>query len=170
MSIGTTRLCHIAIIVKDIQKAMDNWSRLLGMEKPEVWKIPPSGEVPQFTHGKLEHYYDCQFAVFQLSNVNIELVQPGEHSGPWKEALDKNGEGVENLAFIVPERKEAMKTLKDLAAPKPFHIGYWPNGTYSFTDTSEQLGVEINIKTNDNNAEIIKKLQTSPGLYKKDLE
>jgi catechol 2,3-dioxygenase-like lactoylglutathione lyase family enzyme len=169
MAIGTTRLCHIAIIVKDLKKAMDNWSNLLGIEKPNVWKIPPSNEVPQFTHGKMEHYYDCQFAVFKLENVNIELIQPGDNSGPWKEALEKDGEGLQNLAFIVPDRKEAMKTLKEMDAPTAFHIGYWPKGTYSFTDTRKQLGVGINIKTDDDNAEIIKKLQINPELYKNDL-
>jgi hypothetical protein len=66
---------------------------------------------------------------------------------------------VENFVFIVPDRKKAMKTLKDPAASKPVHIGYWPNGTCSFTDTREQLGVKINIKTDDDNAEIIKDLE-----------
>jgi catechol 2,3-dioxygenase-like lactoylglutathione lyase family enzyme len=169
MSIGTTKLCHVAILVKDIRKATDNWSKILGLPKPNIWTLPPFGEVPTFTDGKPGDYTDCQLAVFELENVKIELVQPGPNSGPWKEKLDRDGEGLQHLSFIVPDRKKAQDTLKETGASAPYHIGYWPGGTYAFVDTAEQCGVEINIKTDVNNTEIIKKLQTNPDLHKADL-
>jgi hypothetical protein len=107
--------------------------------------------------------------VFILDNVNIELIQPGEKPSPWRDVLEKNGEGLQNLAFIVPNRKEAIRTLSELGAPKPFHIGYWPGGTYSFTDSAGLLGVGIGIKTDDDNTEIIKRLKGDPDLHKGDL-
>jgi catechol 2,3-dioxygenase-like lactoylglutathione lyase family enzyme len=167
MSIGTTTLCHVAILVKDINKAVENWSKVLGLEKPKVWTLPP--DVPTFTDGKQGDYTDCQLAVFKLENAKIELVQPGPKSGPWKDALEKYGEGCQHLSFIVPDRKKAQDSLKEIGAGAPFHIGYWPTGTYSFTDTKKLLGVEINIKTNEDNTEKVKKLQTNPDLHKEDL-
>ncbi|MDR3337765.1 MAG: VOC family protein [Treponema sp.] len=169
MSIGTTKLCHVAILVKDIRKAADNWSKILGLPKPNIWTLPPPAEVPAFTDGKPGDYTDCQLAVFELENVKFELVQPGPHSGPWKEKLDRDGEGLQHLSFIVPDRKKAQDTLKEIGAPAPYHIGYWPGGTYAFVDTAPQCGVEINIKTDVDNTEIIKKLQTNPDLHKADL-
>jgi catechol 2,3-dioxygenase-like lactoylglutathione lyase family enzyme len=167
MPIGTTKLCHIAIVVKDIEKAADNWARLLGVEKPKIWSIPD--EVPTFTDGSLEDYTDCRFGVFVLDNVNIELIQPGEKPSPWRDVLEKNGEGLQNLAFIVPNRKEAMRTLSEHGAPKPFHICYRPGVTYTFTDSAELLGVGLGIKTDDDNTEIIKRLKSEPDLHKNDL-
>jgi catechol 2,3-dioxygenase-like lactoylglutathione lyase family enzyme len=169
MAIGTKKLCHIAIFVKDIRKGVDNWAELLDMEKPKIWKLPPPDKVPSYTNGQGGDYSDCQLAVFELDNVRIELVEPGEHSGPWKEMMDRNGEGLQHLSFIVPDRRKAHETLRKLGAPAPYHIGYWPDSSYSFTDSVKQLGVEINIKSNEDNREKIIELQSNPDLHKVDL-
>jgi catechol 2,3-dioxygenase-like lactoylglutathione lyase family enzyme len=169
MSIGTTKLCHIAIIVKDIEAAVDNWSKLLGLPKPAIRYLPPSSEVPCYTDGELGDYTDVKLTVFQLDNCMIELAQPGKNPGPWKDVLDKRGEGLQHLSFVVPDRRKAQDQVASLGAPPAYHIGYYPGGTYAFTDTIKQLGVEVNIKTDDDNVEKVKKLKADPNLYKKDI-
>jgi catechol 2,3-dioxygenase-like lactoylglutathione lyase family enzyme len=170
MAIGTTHLVHIAILVKDIEQGVANWMKFLGItEKPRIWTIPPPGEALFYSGGRAGDYSDCKLSVLKLENVNIELVEPGPHSGPFKEALDKKGEGLQHLAFIVPDRRQAQETLKELGAPEAYHVGYYPDGTYSFVDSTAQLGVEINIKTNDDNREKIEKIKQNPGLHKQDL-
>jgi catechol 2,3-dioxygenase-like lactoylglutathione lyase family enzyme len=169
MAIGTTKLCHIAILVKDLDKALANWERLLGIKASEPFYLPPGSEVPVFTNGEPGDYTDCRLSTIQLENCMIEFVQPGEKAGPWKDMLDRCGEGVQHLSFIVPDRKKAQDELKAIGAPKSYHIGYWPGGTYSFTDSVAELGVEINIKTNDDNTDKIKRLITDPDIHKNDL-
>jgi catechol 2,3-dioxygenase-like lactoylglutathione lyase family enzyme len=169
MAIGTTALCHVAIIVKDIEQAVEHWSELLGLPKAKIFNLPPSSDVPAFTDGALGDYTDVKLASFQLENCVIELAQPGKNPSPWKDILDKRGEGVQHLSFIVPDRKKAQDQLKALGAPAPYHIGYWSGGTYSFTDSIAQLGVEINIKTNDDNTAIKESLLSDPAFHKKDL-
>jgi hypothetical protein len=99
----------------------------------------------------------------------LELVQPGAKAGPWKDRLDKHGEGLQHISFIVPDRKKAQGELQAVGAPKPYHIGYWPGGTYSFTDSVAQLGVEVNIKTDDDNVPKKAQLLADPDFHKKDL-
>jgi catechol 2,3-dioxygenase-like lactoylglutathione lyase family enzyme len=169
MSIGTTKLCHIAILVRDLDKALRNWERLLGLKANEPFNLPPASEVPTFTNGELGDYSDCRLATIQLENCLLEFVQPGSNPGPWKDKLDRDGEGVQHISFIVPDRKKAQDELRALGAPAPYHIGYWPGGTYSFTDSAAQLGVEINIKTNDDNAAKKARLLRDPDFHKKDL-
>jgi catechol 2,3-dioxygenase-like lactoylglutathione lyase family enzyme len=169
MSIGTTRLCHIAILVRDLDKAIEHWSKVLGLPKPEPWYLPPPGKVAIFAGGEQGDYSDCRLAVFELENVKIELVQPGPHSGPYWDKLERDGEGVQHISFIVPDRTKAQDTLKTIGAPAPYLIGYFPGATYSFIDTAPQLGVEINIKTDDDNKEKMKKFLTDPDLHKADL-
>jgi hypothetical protein len=94
MSIGTTSLCHIAILVRDITAAVDNWSVLLGLDKPKIWTFPPPGTVKAFTRGTEGDYSDCRLAVFELANVRLELVEPGPGSGPWTGLLHLLCEGV----------------------------------------------------------------------------
>jgi catechol 2,3-dioxygenase-like lactoylglutathione lyase family enzyme len=169
MGIGTAKLCHIAIIVKDIEQAVDNWSKLLDLPKAKIFSLPPSDTVPAFTDGKLGDYTDVKLATFQLENCMIELAQPGTKPSPWKDVLDTRGEGLQHLSFIVPDRKGAQDELKSLGAPAPYHIGYWPGGTYSFTDSIAQLGVEINIKTDDDNTAKKAQLLSDPEFHQKDL-
>ncbi|GHU24026.1 lactoylglutathione lyase [Spirochaetia bacterium] len=171
MSLGTTKLCHAAILVKDIEKAVENWSKFLGIAPipPGIRTIPPHSEVPAFTDGESSDYSDVKLAAFQLDNVVIELAQPGKNAGPWKDKLDRDGEGLQHLSFIVPDRRKAQDALTELGAPAAYHIGYWPGGTYAFTDAVDQLGVEINIKTDDDNREKIKKVLADPDSHKADL-
>jgi len=169
MSIGTTKLCHVAILVKDLDRAIANWERVLGIQASKPFSLPPPEEVPTFTDGRPGDYSDCRLATFQLENCTLELVQPGERAGPWKDLLDRKGEGVQHLSFIVPDRKKAQGELQAIGAPKPYHIGYWPGGTYSFTDSVAQLGVEINIKTEDDNRGKRERLLRDPEFHKGDL-
>jgi catechol 2,3-dioxygenase-like lactoylglutathione lyase family enzyme len=169
MAIGTTKLCHIAILVKDLDKALGNWERVLGVKAGTPFYLPPSSEVPAFTSGELGDYTDCRLATIQLENCVLELVQPGTKAGPWKDKLDRDGEGVQHISFIVPDRKKAQDELQAVGAPKPYHIGYWPGGTYSFTDSAAQLGVEVNIKTDDDNTAKKLRLLSDPDFHRQDL-
>jgi catechol 2,3-dioxygenase-like lactoylglutathione lyase family enzyme len=169
MSIGTTKLCHIAILVRDLDKALKNWEQVLGITAGEPFNLPPSSEVPAFTNGEMGDYSDCRIATIQLENCMLEFVQPGTNPSPWKEKLDKEGEGVQHISFIVPDRKKAQDAIKTTGAPPPYHIGYWPGGAYSFIDSVPQLGVEINIKTDDDNTAKKAKLLGDPAFHKQDL-
>jgi catechol 2,3-dioxygenase-like lactoylglutathione lyase family enzyme len=169
MAIGTTKLCHIAILVKDLDKTLKNWEQVLGIKAGKSFNLPPSSEVPAFTNGDMGDYTDCRLATFQLENCVLEFVQPGNKASPWKEKLDRDGEGVQHISFVVPDRKKAQDTLKAIGAPSPYHIGYWPGGTYSFIDSVSQLGVEVNIKTNDDNKAKKAKLLSDPAFHKEDL-
>ena len=169
MSIGTTRLCHIAILVKDLDKALANWERILGVKAGDAFYLPPASVVPAFTNGEAGDYSDCRLATIQLENGMIELVQPGQNPSPWRDKLDRDGEGVQHISFVVPDRKKAQGELKAIGAPTPYHIGYWPGGTYSFTNSVGQLGVEVNIKTDEDNTEKKARLLCDKDFHKEDL-
>ncbi|MDR0598679.1 MAG: VOC family protein [Treponema sp.] len=169
MSIGTTKLCHIAILVKDLDRALANWEKVLGVKAGAPFYLPPASEVPAFTDGKPGDYTDCRLATIQLENCVLEFAQPGANPSPWKDKLDRDGEGVQHISFIVPDREKARDALKAVGAPAPYHIGYWPGGTYSFTNSTPQLGVEINIKTDDDNTAKKARLLSDPDFHKQDL-
>ncbi len=158
MSIGTNRVCHIAFVTKDIHKITENWARFLGIEKPAVWAIPSKEEAPALTFGKLEDYKGCLISVIEFDNVKMEIVQPGNEPNPWKLCMEKNGEGFQHISFIVPEKEKAEETLRELGrrALLPYRL---LSGWYlPFYDTRELLGLEVNIKYDDDNRGLIKNL------------
>ena len=74
MALGTKKLVHIAFAVNDLDKTVDAWTELLGIERPRVWNIPGPEVAPVLTHGKPELYKNCRISVIQLENVALELV------------------------------------------------------------------------------------------------
>jgi catechol 2,3-dioxygenase-like lactoylglutathione lyase family enzyme len=169
MPIGTTKLCHIAILVKDIDKTLKNWEQVLGVKADKPHYLPPPTDVPTFADGKVVDVSDCLLATIQLDNCILEFVQPGKKPGPYKDKLDRDGEGVQHISFVVPDRKKAQAALKAVGAPKAYHIGYYPGGTYAFTDSVAQLGVEVNIKTDDDNTSKKERFLSDIDFHKEDI-
>lgn len=161
--IRTNTVCHMAIIVEDIDRTVSNWAKLFNKEKPEIIHIPSSDKVPAYTDGKLGDYSDCKISVIHFENLALEFVEPGPGPSPWRDLLEKQGGNcLQNISFVVPEGKEAFAALKEVGVPAPFHIGYYPGGTYTFIESSEQLGIPINIKFDHDNKEITEYLLKHP--------
>lgn len=151
MAIGTKMVCHIAFLTSDIHAAAANWSALLGVPKPEIRYLPGPDEIPCYTNGKPGDYSDCQIGCIELENILLEFVQPGERPGPWRDHMDKHGEGFQHISFVVPDKQKALAEVKAVTGVAPFHAGYYPDSTYIFLDTLAQLGCEINIKADEDN-------------------
>jgi len=163
MSLGTNTVCHVAFVVRDIDKTMENWAKLLEQPKARVWNIPPASEVPAYTDGHMRDHSDCRISILEFDNLILEFVEPGETPSPFLSHLEKHGEGFQSLSFVVKDRSAVYSRLQSLGAPSPYHVGYYPGGAYSFVDTLAQLGLEINIKDEFDYTSKIKELLASPN-------
>ena len=89
-------------------------------------------------------YGRCHQALFNLENIQIELVSPyGEGDSVWKECLDRDGEGLHHLAFKTDNIKEALKDVEDRSNAKLMQYGTWPdfpkNGQYAYMDVHSEI-------------------------------
>lgn len=141
---GNRIITQICIVVHDVKQANANWSEVLGLPEEKIETIFPDG-ILHYTHDKLAEYRDCQVAKYQLDNFVLELLQPGETPSPWRAFLEKNGQGVFHFCVFVDDRKVFQQTLSDIGVPLPYHIGYFPGGSYSYVDSKEQLGIELSV-------------------------
>ncbi|WGM38474.1 VOC family protein [Caulobacter sp. NIBR1757] len=94
-----TALDHLAIVVNDLDPAVDGYARLLGRE-PD-WRG---------ASGPVRH------AWFQLGNTALDIIAPGElgPSGGW---LKANGEGLWGLALASDDVEAERKRLARLTMP-----------------------------------------------------
>lgn len=160
MALGTKKVVHIAFVVKDLDKVADTWAKLLGIERPRIWNIPGPEVAPVLTFGRPELYRDCRISVIQLENITLELTQPGEEPSPWKSFLEEHGEGMMHMAFLVPDEKEAFETIKEACGVEGYyHIGYYPEQSYSFVDTFDAIKTELNIKVDRDNCETMEQIR-----------
>jgi methylmalonyl-CoA/ethylmalonyl-CoA epimerase len=99
---------HMAIVVRDIDKAIDYYQSL-GMG-PFV--TPPAINIKKRTeHGKATAAAGSKIreAIGDMGPIRLQLIQPVAGQSIYQEFLDTKGEGVHHYAFIVDdiEKEEA---------------------------------------------------------------
>ena len=150
-------ITQACIVVRDVKQANANWAKVLGMPEEKIVTIFPDG-ILHYTHDKPTEYKDCQVAKYQLDSFILELIQPGATPSPWRAFLEKHGQGVFHFCLFVDDRKIFQQTLNDIGVGLPYHIGYHPNGAYSYVDSKEQLGIELSVNNQADYSELMEKL------------
>jgi methylmalonyl-CoA/ethylmalonyl-CoA epimerase len=92
------RLNHVAIAVRDIDKALAVYRDTLGAEV--------SAKMPQPEHG-------VNTVFVMLPNTKVELLEPSGESSPIAKFLDKNPDGgIHHLCYEVDDIRAARDKLK----------------------------------------------------------
>ena len=103
-----TGLDHAVILVRDIEAGVAGYQTLLGCAP--AWRAQSNGAAS---------------AIFTLDNTSVELMAPsgaGEAADRVRAALDKQGEGLASLAFVVDDIAKAHHRLTRLGLA-PEEIG-----------------------------------------------
>jgi catechol 2,3-dioxygenase-like lactoylglutathione lyase family enzyme len=137
-------ITQVCIVVSDVRQANSNWAKVLGVPEEKIETIFPDG-ILHYTHGAPAEYKDCQVAKYKLDSFVLELIQPGESPSPWRAFLEKNGQGVFHFCLLVEDRKGFQQILSEIGVGLPYHIGYFPGGSYSYVDAKQQLGLELSV-------------------------
>lgn len=88
---------HIGIAVKDIEKANQLYTILLGKPPYKSETIASQGVITSFFEGGL---------------TKIELVQATSEDSPIAKFIAKKGEGMHHMAYAVDDIEQAMAQLK----------------------------------------------------------
>ncbi|MCL1899268.1 MAG: VOC family protein [Promicromonosporaceae bacterium] len=139
-------LIQVAIVVEDIEKAMDHWCELFGLDRPEVMIMgqPNNNE----TYRGEPADYRMKLAVIEVPGTQlvIELTEPDQNPSTFREYLDKHGEGVHHLGLAVGDRRdEVVADLVGRGFARRVEA-FYPGGSWTVMDTEEALGVNLNIK------------------------
>ena len=150
-------IIQICIVVHDVKKANANWAKVLDLPEEKIETIFPDG-ILHYTHGHMLDYKGIQVAKYELGNFVLELLQPGETDSPWKVHLDRYGQGVFHFCVLVNDRKVFQQSLSEIGVGLPYHIGYFPQGSYSYVDAKEQLGIELSVNNYGDYSEVFQAL------------
>ncbi len=103
-------LVQIGIVVRDVQKAVEYYTRVFGIGPWEIRDIS-LGPERCWVRGKPFTIKSHPDAFAQLGPIEIELVQPPE-DGIHRWFLDEKGEGLHHLCFRVDNYDAWMDHLK----------------------------------------------------------
>jgi catechol 2,3-dioxygenase-like lactoylglutathione lyase family enzyme len=136
---------QVAVIVKDIEKALDFWCELFDAPRPPV-KIQERGPREGTTYRGKPGNYGLKLASVDAKDKGfiIELHEPTGGDSTFQEFLDKHGQGVHHLGFEVGEKRDAIIEELGEKGFKMRTIG--ANNTWTIVDSEEILGVNLNIK------------------------
>lgn len=88
---------HIGIAVRSLEQARSLYESVLGMDVQDVDELPERG---------------VRVAMVDGQNLTIELLEPLGEDSPVARFIEKRGEGIHHIAFLVESIDDAVEQLK----------------------------------------------------------
>ena len=132
-------LSHVGIVVRDVDRAARVFGDVFDAEVPP----PAVSPIIPFPSGVSDATTTVKITSFTKGNVRLELIQPLEDPSPWREFLERRGEGVHHLAFDMDnDYGTIVKWLQSKG-------GTWNLGTeevnFAYVDMTPQLGMTLEV-------------------------
>ncbi len=136
-------LHHVTIVVRDVDRAVEFYESL-GFG-PFV-DYPPLTDYVKLNVMDVAGFQDVRFRCAQVGPIQIQLCQPGEGRSTYKEFLEKKGEGVFHLGFVVDDVDDAEAGLTALGL-QILASGRREDGSgFSYMDTAGEAGVVLLVR------------------------
>ncbi|MDD9271886.1 VOC family protein [Paenibacillus sp. GCM10023248] len=138
--LGTTLVCQIAMIVRDVEKATSRFAELLGVPAPPIIMANEDGKdtviyMGQPTEGRV------RLSFFRMENTVIEFIEPTEDPTTWKDFLETKGPGVHHIAFKAKNKMlETASKLEEFGFPLIQH-----GDKYAYVESTDDLGVILEL-------------------------
>ena len=138
-----SKLHHLSIVVRNMEKAVQFYESI-GIGPFEDY--PPLTEYVKLNVPDETGFFNLKFKVAQIGDVQIQLCQPGEGKSPYRDFLEKNGEGVYHLGFVVAQVDDSEAELRKLGL-KVLSSGRRADGSgFSYMDTAQKAGIILLIR------------------------
>jgi len=136
-------LHHLSLVVRDIDQTV-RFLESIGIGP--FFEYPPMTEYTKLNVLDTDGFFNTVIKCVQLGPVQLQLVQPGEGRSIYKDFLEKNGEGVFHLGFVVPDIDTAEAKGKYMGL-EVISSGRRANGSgFAYFDTAEKCGVTLLVR------------------------
>jgi methylmalonyl-CoA/ethylmalonyl-CoA epimerase len=103
---GPLPISQIAIVVRDIDEALERYHRILGWGPWNVYEHKPPSLHDTYLHGERTDFTMIG-AETHVGPIVVELLQPGDGPSIYKEWLEEHGEGLHHIAVMRPTPEES---------------------------------------------------------------
>lgn len=107
-------ISQIAIVVRDIDQALEAYTRVLGWGPWNVYEHKPPALHDTYLHGEPTEY-TMLGAETHVGPIVVELLQPVHGPSIYKEWLEEHGEGLHHIAVMRPTPEESDATRAHFA-------------------------------------------------------
>ena len=134
-----TELEQVALVVRDVQKSMENYWNNFGIGPWTILHFPPSELHDVMYHGKPGRF-GCLLALGAVGPMKLELIEPLEGDSTYSDFLREHGEGVHHLGwYIVDDINQAIRTMEQAGFPCLTSARNY-RSHFAYFDTTRVLG------------------------------
>jgi methylmalonyl-CoA/ethylmalonyl-CoA epimerase len=136
-------LHHLSLVVRDIDAAI-RFLESVGIGP--FFDYPPMKEYSRLNVPDEEGFFDTVIKCAMIGPVQLQVVQPGNGRSIYKDFLEKKGDGIFHLGFVVDdiEKAEAEGTAMGLDV---ISSGRRDNGSgFAYFDTAGKCGVTLLVR------------------------
>jgi methylmalonyl-CoA/ethylmalonyl-CoA epimerase len=108
------RISQIAVVVRDIDDALEQYHRALGWGPWNVYEHKPPSLHDTYVRGEPVEYTMIG-AEAHVGDIDVELLQPVDGPSIYKEWLDEHGEGLHHVAVMRATPEESAETMEHFA-------------------------------------------------------
>jgi methylmalonyl-CoA/ethylmalonyl-CoA epimerase len=138
-----SKLHHISVVVRNMDEAIKFYESI-GIGPFEDY--PPLTEYVKLDVPDETGFLNLKFKIARIGDIQIQLCQPGEGKSPYKDFLEKKGEGVYHLGFVVDNIDDSEASLKKLGL-RVLSSGRRADGSgFSYFDTAGKAGVVLLVR------------------------
>jgi methylmalonyl-CoA/ethylmalonyl-CoA epimerase len=141
--LGTSTICQVGLIVRDIERSIKAYSQVFGLPKPDIIITDPP-EIAKTKYKGEPTKAQAKLAFFDMGQVSLELIEPVGGPSTWQEFLDENGEGVHHIAFRIKGTEQVIAFL----AEKGIDVtqqGRYTGGMYTYMNSAPVLGTILEL-------------------------
>jgi 4-hydroxyphenylpyruvate dioxygenase-like putative hemolysin len=133
-------IAQIALVVDDIEKYLDAYVQVFGIERPAV-RLTDSKDITHIRYKGKETNARAKLAFIRAANISIELIEPVGEPSTWADALKRNGPCVHHIAFRTTDKQQVIDKL---GLPVT-QTGDYKGGNYTYLDGHDKLAVDLEI-------------------------
>ncbi|WP_343250853.1 VOC family protein [Diplocloster hominis] len=149
--LNTRQMVQVGYIVKDIETTKKKYAEFLGVPVPPTMQST-GGEagfkVTRTVYKDQEApHIDSKLAFFNVGGpMDIELIEPNEAESIWRDYLEKYGEGIQHIAFVVDDLDECIENCEKFGM-KMIQKGYFAaqDGRYAYMDAYDSLKTVVEL-------------------------
>lgn len=146
--LGTRIVTQIGILVHDIVKTGEAYSKFLGCENPG-YIVTDALEKARTNYLGKPSKAMAKLSFFNVGpGLVIELIEPDHEPSTWRHDLDKNGEGFHHIAFVIEGMQEKRMILERNGMPT-VQTGEYDGGRYAYIDALTDLKLVMELLEND---------------------
>lgn len=145
--LGNSTLTQIGLVVRNIEDAVQAWSRLLGVPEPPIILTDPV-DCAHTEYRQRPTPARAKLAFLPLGQVTLELIEPIGEPSIWQDQLATSGPSLHHIAFEIDKMADRLTVLTNEGLSL-LQRGDYEGGRYAYLDGQQRLGAVVELLEND---------------------